>query len=132
MRFNSSSLACLVLATASVAASGCHINLPSNTHSNVWARSVEDRADWHLSKLGYGKNPTHVRREMTDWTKGFYQGYYAGAATINQLPQANYPAVWAANRREMFVDDEQRAAGYQAGYSQAMSDGFINVAMQAN
>ncbi len=111
---------------------GCRVQLPACTSSNLWARSVEDRADWHLTQMGQGINPTHIKREMTDWTKGYYQGYHAGAFTVNGFAQSNYPAVWSNTRHQCCEDEQQRLAGYHAGYGQAMADGPINVAVKSN
>lgn len=131
MSIKSNSAWSLILIGSVISSCGCRVQLPVYTSSNLWARSVEDRADWHLTQQGQGVNPTHIKREMSDWTKGFYQGYHAGAFTANGLPQSNYPAVWSNDRYQCCLDEQQRLAGYQAGYGQAMVDGPINVAIKS-
>jgi hypothetical protein len=107
---------------------GCRACLPNRTCSNLWTRTAEDRADWHLQQMGHCPNPTHRESCMTDWTKGYYRGYVDAALAINQLPCGNYPAVWKEGHCELLTNDIQVQQGYQAGYHQASYDGLINVA----
>lgn len=108
------------------ASTGCRINLPAQTHSNLWARAVEDRADWHLCNMQQAPNPTHKAKAMSDWTKGYYRGYHDAAFSVNQLAPSQYPAVWSEQRNKHNSDDQAIQAGYCAGFQQASSDGLIN------
>jgi hypothetical protein len=109
-----------------VIGAGCRINLPSQTYSNLWARAVEDRADWHLCNIQQQSNSTHQARAMSDWTKGYYRGYHDSAFAVNQLPACRYPAVWSDKRSKHNSDEQTILAGYNAGFQQASYDGLIN------
>lgn len=111
---------------AVVANAGCRINMPARSPSNLWAKTVEDRADWHLCNMGQPPNPTHRSKAMSDWTKGYYRGYNDAAFAVNALPPSQYPAVWSPQRNKHNSDEQAIQAGYNAGFQQASEDGLIN------
>ncbi len=128
MQMKPSVLLNLVAVLAVACSVGCRVSLPAQTCSNLWLRTVEDRADWHLCQRGFAPNPTHVGRQMTDWEKGFRRGYNDGSLGSNHLPQGNYRPVWGEKWTDMLADEPALQAGYGNGYRQAIQDGAINVA----
>ncbi len=68
---------------------GCRVCLPDRTDSNLWARAIEDRADWHLAQRGCPINPTHREHCMNDWSKGFYADTTLAPARLTSFPSHN-------------------------------------------